>query len=29
MYVVDLGDYARVLLGTTEMSFEIGWFRIL
>jgi hypothetical protein len=28
MYVDDLAEYARVLLATTEMTFEIGWLRI-
>jgi hypothetical protein len=28
MYVEDLAEFARVLLATTEMSFEIGWLRI-
>jgi Protein of unknown function (DUF3435) len=28
MYVMDLAEYARVLLATTEMSFKIGWLRI-
>jgi hypothetical protein len=28
LYVDDLAEYARVLLVTTEMDFEIGWFRI-
>src|SRR6516165_424567 len=28
MYVDDLAEFARVLLATTEMTFEIGWLRI-
>jgi len=28
MYVEDLAEYARVLLTTTKMTFEIGWLRI-
>jgi hypothetical protein len=28
LYVDDLAEYARVLLATTEMNFEIGWLRI-
>src|SRR5450755_4119873 len=28
MYVHDLAEYARVLLATTKMTFEIGWLRI-
>jgi hypothetical protein len=28
MYVEDLAEFARVLLATTEMTFEIGWLRI-
>jgi hypothetical protein len=28
MYVDDLAEFARVLLATTQMSFEIGWLRI-
>ncbi|CAG8975500.1 hypothetical protein HYALB_00004819 [Hymenoscyphus albidus] len=28
MYVEDLAEFARVLLATTKMTFEIGWLRI-
>jgi hypothetical protein len=28
MYVEDLAEFARVLLATTQMTFEIGWLRI-
>ncbi len=28
MYVEDLAEFARVLLATTNMMFEIGWLRI-
>ncbi|KAE9373871.1 hypothetical protein N431DRAFT_407568 [Stipitochalara longipes BDJ] len=28
MYVEDLAEYARVVLATTHMTFEIGWLRI-
>jgi hypothetical protein len=28
MYVEDLAEYARVLLTTTKMTFEIDWLRI-
>jgi hypothetical protein len=28
MYVQDLAEFARVLLATTEMSFDIGWLRV-
>jgi len=28
MYVGDLAEFARVLLATTQMTFEIGWLRI-
>jgi hypothetical protein len=28
MYVQDLAEFARVLLATTEMSFDSGWLRI-
>lgn len=28
MYVQDLAKFARVLLATTEMSFDIGWLRV-
>lgn len=28
MYVEDLAEFARVLLATTQMTFEIGWLRV-
>ena len=28
MYVEDLAEYARVLLATREMTFQLGWLRI-
>lgn len=28
MYVEDLAEYARVLLSTREMTFQLGWLRI-
>jgi hypothetical protein len=28
MYVQDLAEFARVLLATTEMSFDVGWMRV-
>jgi hypothetical protein len=28
MYVEDLAEYARVLLTTREMTFQLGWLRI-
>jgi hypothetical protein len=28
MYVEDLAKFARVLLATTQMIFEIGWVRV-
>ena len=28
MYAEDLAEFARVLLATTEMTFDIGWLRI-
>ncbi|CZR66010.1 uncharacterized protein PAC_15910 [Phialocephala subalpina] len=28
IYAEDLAEYARVLLATTEMTFEIGWLRV-
>jgi hypothetical protein len=28
MYAEDLAEYARVLLATTEMTFDIGWLRV-
>lgn len=28
MYVEDLAEFVRVLLATTEMTFEIGWLRV-
>jgi Protein of unknown function (DUF3435) len=28
MYVGDLAEFARVLLATTQMTFEIGWLRV-
>jgi hypothetical protein len=28
MYVEDLAEFARVLLATTEMTFDIGWLRV-
>jgi Protein of unknown function (DUF3435) len=28
MYVEDLAELARVLLATTEMTFDIGWLRV-
>jgi integrase len=28
MYVQDLAEFARVVLATTEMSFDIGWLRV-
>jgi len=28
MYAEDLAEFARVLLATTEMTFDIGWLRV-